>query len=131
MARPLRVNVRGGWYHVTARGLERRQIFSSERDHEHFLELLEEMWKRYGVEVHAYALMGNHYHLLLRTPEANASEAVQWLNVSYSVWFNKKRDRWGHVFGGRFASVLIDSEGSWALNASVYVHLNPVRVQGL
>ena len=127
MARPLRVNVKGGWYHVTARGIERRAIFEEPRDYEHFLELLKELGGRYAVEIHAYCLMGNHYHLLIRTPEANASAAVQWLNVSYSVWFNKKRGRVGHVFQGRFGSVLIDGNGSWVLNASVYIHLNPIR----
>ena len=87
------------------------------------------MGERYGVEVHAYVLMGNHYHLLLRTPQANASAALQWLNVSYSVWFNRKRGRVGHVFQGRFSSVLIDGEGSWALSASEYIHLNPIRTK--
>ena len=130
MARPLRVDVKDGWYHVTARGIERKAIFEDNRDHEHFLELLEEMSKRYGVEVHVYCLLGNHYHLLIRTPRANASPAVQWLNVSYSVWFNKRRGRSGHVFQGRFGSILIDGEGSWALDASVYIHLNPIRTQG-
>ena len=119
-----------GWYHVTARGMERRSIFRTERDNDHFLEILEEMSDRYGVEVHAYCLMSNHYHLLIRTPRANASSAIQWLNVSYSVWFNRKRERVGHVFQGRFGSILIDGEGSWALNASVYIHLNPIRVAG-
>ncbi|OGV61757.1 MAG: hypothetical protein A2283_23820 [Lentisphaerae bacterium RIFOXYA12_FULL_48_11] len=127
MTRPLRIDVEGGWYHVTARGIERRAIFKEARDYEHFLELLDEMTSRYGVEVHAYALMVNHYHLLIRTPRANASAAIQWLNVSYSVWFNKKRGRVGHVFQGRFTSILVDGEGSWALNSSVYIHLNPVR----
>jgi putative transposase len=127
MSRPLRIDVEGGWYHVTARGIERRAIFQEVRDYEHFLGLLEEMTSRYGVELHAYALMVNHYHLLIRTPQANASAAIQWLNVSYSVWFNRKRGRVGHVFQGRFTSILIDGEGSWTLNASVYVHLNPVR----
>ena len=130
MARPIRVDVAGGWYHVTARGTERRTIFAAARDHEHFLELLAEMTARYGVEVHAYALMGNHYHLLIRAPQANTSAAIQWLNVSYSVWFNRKRERVGHVFQGRFGSVLIDGEGAWALNASAYIHLNPVRRAG-
>jgi REP element-mobilizing transposase RayT len=116
---------------VTARGIERRAIFEDRREHEHFLELLGAMTERYGVEVHAYALMGNHYHLLIRTPAANASRAVQWLNVSYSVWFNKRRKRAGHVFQGRFGSVLVDGDGSWALGASAYVHLNPVRVSSL
>jgi len=124
------VDVAGGWYHITARGIERWAIFANVRDHEHFLELLPAMAERYGVEVHAYALMGNHYHLLIRTPQANASAAIQWLNVSYSVWFNRRRGRVGHVFQGRFASVLIDGEGSWALLASVYIHLNPIRTKG-
>lgn len=128
MARPIRVDVAGGWYHVTARGTERRTIFADNRDHAHFLDLLAEMTTRYGVEVQAYALLGNHYHLLIRAPQANTSAAIQWLNVSYSVWFNRKRNRVGHVFQGRFGSVLIDGEGSWALNASAYIHLNPVRV---
>lgn len=127
MARPLRVDVEGGWYHIVARGIERRRIFEDGREHEHFLELMEAMSERYGVEVHAYALMGNHYHLLVRTPKANASAAIQWLNVSYSVWFNRRRERVGHLFQGRFGSVLIDGDGSWSLNASVYIHLNPVR----
>ena len=124
MARPLRVDVAGGWYHVRARGIERRTIFHAPREHEHFLDLLEEMSERYGVEVHAYALLGNHYHLLIRTPRRNASQALQWLNVSYSVWYNKRTNRVGPLFQGRFKSVLIDGEGAWALGASVYVHLN-------
>ena len=133
MARPVRVDVEGGWYHVTSRGIERRAIFEDVREHEHFVELLPEMGERYGVEIHAYVLMVNHYHLLIRTPQANASAAIQWLNVSYSVWFNRRRGRVGHVFQGRFGSVLIDGEGSWALLASVYLHLNPIRTkaQGL
>ena len=129
MSRPLRIDVQDGWYHVTARGIERRNIFQNAREYEHFLELLAEMTERYGVEVHAYALMGNHYHLLLRTPHANASVALQWLNVSYSAWFNKRRQRVGHVFQGRFGSVLIDDQGAWMLNASIYIHLNPVRIR--
>jgi putative transposase len=130
MSRPLRVDVEGGWYHITARGIERRAIFVDEAEHRHFVELVEEMSSRYGVEVHAYALMGNHYHLLIRTPKANASAAVQWLNVSYSAWFNRRRERVGPVFQGRFGSTLIDGEGAWAVSASVYIHLNPVRTKG-
>ena len=113
MARPVRVDVKGGWYHVTARGIERRCIFEEGREYEHFLVLLEEMTGRYDVEVHAYCLMANHYHLLIRTPYANASAAIQWLNVSYSVWFNRRRQRVGHVFQGRFSSSLISGEGAW------------------
>ena len=129
MARPVRVDVANGWYHITARGIERRAIFADERDHIHFLELLPALRERYGLEIHAYVLMSNHYHLLIRTPRANASAAIQWLNVSYSVWFNRRRGRVGHVFQGRFASVLIEGDGAWCLAASVYLHLNPIRTK--
>ena len=131
MSRPVRIDVKGGWYHVTARGFERGVVFGDERDREHFAELLEAMVSRYGVRVHAYVLMGNHYHLILQTPQANASRALQWLNVSYSVWCNRRRGRVGPLFQGRFKSVPVDGEGSWALELSVYVHLNPVRIKGL
>lgn len=131
MSRPLRVDVESGWYHVTARGIERRPIFHARFYYQHFLSLLEAMSLRYGVEVHAYCLMSNHYHLIIRTPRANASQAIQWLNVSYSVWFNLKRNRVGHVFQGRFKSVLIDNNGAWLLVASEYLHLNPVRTRSL
>ena len=131
MARPLRIDVEGGWYHVMSRGIERRTIFVDDSYCAHFLELLGEMSERFGVEVHAFVLMGNHYHLILHTPAANTSRAMQWLNISYSAWFNARRQRVGHVFQGRFRSTLVDGNGSWLLDASAYVHLNPVRVMGL
>ena len=130
MSRPLRINVADGWYHVMARGLERRAVFEGEREHTHFLALLEKMVERYGLRLHAYVLMGNHYHLLVQTPHANLSQAMQWLNVSYGVWVNRRRNRAGPLFQGRFKSVPVDGAGSWALQASVYLHLNPVRVKG-
>jgi REP element-mobilizing transposase RayT len=114
-----------------SRGTERRTLFVDESYAAHFLELLEEMSTRFSVQVHAYVLMGNHYHLILRTPEANASRAMQWLNMSFSAWFNAKRQRVGHVFQGRFRSTLVDGNGSWLLALSAYVHLNPVRISGL
>lgn len=131
MSRPVRIDTKDGWYHVTARGYERRMVFRDDRDHEHFLELLEAMVTRHGVLVHAYVLMGNHYHLIIQTPHANASRALQWLNVSYSVWFNRRHNRVGPLFQGRFKSIPVDNNGSWALELSVYVHLNPVRIKGL
>lgn len=131
MVRPLRIDVEGGWYHVMSRGIERRTIFVDKSYCFHFLDLLGEMSVRFGVEVHAYVLMDNHYHLILRTPAANASAALQWLNVSYSAWFNAKRQRVGHVFQGRFRSTLIDGNGAWLLDMSAYLHLNPVRVSAL
>ena len=131
MARPLRIDVEGGWYHVMSRGIEKRTIFLDDTFRLHFLELLGEMTDRFVVEVHAYVLMDNHYHLILRTPGANASQAMQWLNVSFSAWSNAKRQRVGHVFQGRFRSTLIDGDGAWLLGLSAYVHLNPVRVSAL
>jgi putative transposase len=130
MARPLRAQFRNGWYHVTARGNNRQRIYLDTRDRRHFLELLGEMVQRQGVEVHAYVLMDNHYHLLLRTPHANLSAAVQWLNVAYSIWWNRRHQRAGHVFQGRFKAVVVES-GQWVLECSLYLHLNPAAVQGL
>ena len=131
MSRPLRIDIPDGWYHALSRGLGKRVIFEDARDHEHFLELLGGMVGRYGVRLHAYVLMHNHYHLLIQTPQANLSRAMQWLNVSYGVWFNKRHDRVGPLFQGRFKAVPVEAEGSWALQASVYLHLNPVRIKGL
>ena len=125
MARPLRVDRRDGWYHVTARGLERRDLFNDQRDRLHFLELLEEMTQLFRVHVHAYVLMSNHYHLVMQTPEANLSRAIQWLNVSYAAWFNRRHGRVGPLFQGRFKGLLVEDAG-WAYELSLYVHLNPV-----
>lgn len=130
MARPLRVDVAGGWYHTTARGHNRGAIFLDREDRQHFLERLAELPARFRVEVHAYVLMDNHYHLLLRTPEANVSRTMQWLNVSYGVWWNRRHGRCGNVFQGRFKSVLVEA-GGWIVEISLYLHLNPVAVQAL
>ena len=89
MARPLRMQYAGAWYHVTSRGQERQAIFRDDQDRAHFFELLEVIAERYQVRIHAYVLMTNHYHLSMETPEANLSRAMQWLNVSYGVWFNR------------------------------------------
>lgn len=131
MARPLRLDIPDGWYHTMSRGTERRNLFLEDRDREHLLELLEKMVERYSVLLHAYVLMDNHFHLLVQTPSANLSRAMQWLNVSYSVWFNRKYNRVGPLFQGRFKAVPVDGDGSWALQASMYLHLNPIRVKSL
>jgi putative transposase len=131
MARPLRIDIKDGWYHITNRGINRQSIFDDDRDNEHFLELLGEVHERYAVRIHGYVLMGNHYHLLIQTPEANASRALQWLNVSYSLWYNCRHYRVGPLFQGRFKSVLIEGEGSWVLEELFYLHLNPVRIKRL
>jgi putative transposase len=127
MARPLRVERAGGWYHITARGNERRAIYRDNRDRQHFCELLAGMVSQFRLVLHAFVLMDNHYHLLLELREANLSRAVQWLNVSYSLWFNRRHERCGHLFQGRFKSVIVDAP-AWGLALSRYLHLNPVRI---
>ena len=84
-------------------------------------------WERFQCRVHAYVLMDNHYHLLLETLEGNLSRAMQWLNVSYTMWFNRRHQRVGHLLQGRFKAVMVEPE-TWALGLSRYIHLNPVRI---
>ena len=120
--------MRGDWYHVTSRGLERRRIFREEGDRQQWISLLARLPERFGVCVHGYAKMENHFHLLLETPEANLSQAVQWLNVSYAIWFNRRHQRAGPLYQGRFKAELIDEE-EWLLEVSRYLHLNPVRTK--
>jgi REP-associated tyrosine transposase len=128
MARPTRIDVEGGWYHVLNRGIERREIFKDETSYEHFLELLSKMPERFGVKVHGYVLMNNHYHLQIETPRANLSKAVQWLNVSYSVWYNRRYRRVGPLFQGRFKAILHE-QATCGVTINRYIHLNPVRLR--
>lgn len=128
MARPLRIHVAGGWYHVTARGQRRERIFEGDGDYRRFLELVAGMRLRYRVRIRAYCLMPNHYHLLVSTPDANLSAAMHWLDVSYSRWVNTRRDQVGPVFQGRYHAVLL--ENAYALAVSRYIHMNPVYVSG-
>ncbi|HWD18245.1 MAG TPA: transposase [Verrucomicrobiae bacterium] len=123
----MRIEHVGGWYHITARGNERRNIFRDDHDRSHFLELLGEMAERFAVTLHCFVLMDNHYHLILELRQSNLSRALQWLNLSYSAWFNRRHERSGHLFQGRFKSILFNAAAS-ALEVSRYVHLNPIRV---
>jgi REP element-mobilizing transposase RayT len=128
MARPLRVAVPGAWYHVIARGIERRAIFRDRAYYQKFEELLATLPERFGVRLHTYVLMPNHYHLQIETPRLNLSEAIRWLNISYAVWFNRKTRRNGPLMQGRFKAVVHDpSEAGWTIHE--YIHLNPVRVK--
>src|SRR5436190_21631214 len=96
----------GVWYHITARGIERRPIFKDDRDRFHFLDLLAALAERFRVRLLAFVLMDNHYHLLLELREPNLSQAIRWLNLSYSVWFNQRHSRAGYLFQGRFKSFI-------------------------
>ena len=90
------------------RGIDRAEIYRDDRDRQHFFGLLEGIGERYGMEVHGYVLMGNHYHLILRVPEGNLSQGMQWLNVSYSLWYNRRHRRIGPLFQGRYKSVVVE-----------------------
>ena len=126
MARPLRVEYPGAFYHVINRGNSREKLYTGNRDYEKFLQYLEKAAERFALTIHTYCLMGNHYHLLVETPEPNLSMTMQWLNVSYATYFNRKQDRSGHLFQGRFKAILIDAD-AYLLHLSRYIHLNPVR----
>jgi REP element-mobilizing transposase RayT len=127
MVRPLRIEYPGAVYHVINRGNAGLAIFKSKRDREQFLEYLAKMAERFGVRIYCYCLMSNHYHLLIETPEANLSQAMQWLNASYAMYFNVKRSRRGHLFQGRFKSILVEAD-AYLKQLSRYIHLNPIRV---
>jgi REP element-mobilizing transposase RayT len=114
------------FYHVLSRGNERKEIFRDEKDYLRFLVILGKMVERFKLEVHAYVLMENHFHLLVHTQEANLSRAIQWLGVSYSVWFNRKHQRSGHLFQGRFKSFLIENDRYFTAMC-LYIHGNPLR----
>jgi putative transposase len=129
MARPLRIVVEGGVYHVTARGNERRRIYRSDADRGMFLELLGELQERFGTEIGGYVLMDNHYHLMIRLQKPLLSRAVQWLNVTYGMRHNSKYRRSGHLFQGRFHSQLVEESAIWEVMR--YLHLNPARIAGL
>ncbi len=126
MARPLRITYEGAFYHVTARGNERRKIFLSRTDYEKFLSYLTDALHKYGVILHSYVLMANHYHLIVETPKANLSTFMHGLGSSYTTYFNLRRRRTGHLFQGRYKAFLIDVD-SYLLELSRYLHLNPVR----
>ena len=126
MARPLRLEFENALYHITARGNRRERIFAHDADRVRFLEILSRSLARFEVELHAYVLLGNHFHLLVRTRRPNLSRWMHWFMVSYTVWFNRRHDKVGHLFQGRYKSLLVE-EGSYLLEVSRYLHLNPVR----
>jgi len=126
MARPLRLHIPGGIYHVSARGNDRRPIFEDDDDRASFLIVLASVVARHHVCCHAYCLMGNHYHLLLETPEANLSIAIRQVNGVCTQRFNRRHGRCGHVLQGRYGAQLIDDE-TYLREVSRYIVLNPVR----
>jgi REP element-mobilizing transposase RayT len=128
MGRPLRVEYAGALYHITSRGNERKKIFVDDGDRKKFLEILEDYHDRYGILIHGYVLMDNHYHLILETPKGNLLKVMHGLNGRYTGYFNRKYGRAGHLFQGRYRGIIIDKD-SYLIPLSRYVHLNPVRAR--
>jgi len=128
MTRPLRIEYPGAWYHVTTRGNEQREIFRDDKDRIRFLEALEESIERFKVEVHCYVLMSNHFHFLLRTSEANLSRFMHRFNVAYTVYYNLRHHRAGHLYQGRLKAIVVEAD-EYLKEVSRYLHLNPVRLK--
>lgn len=128
MSRPLRLEFAGALYHVTSRGNARQEIYSNESDFELFLNVLNDVCKQYNWTIHAYCLMNNHYHLLLETPDGNLSKGMRQLNGVFTQSINRKHTRVGHLFQGRYKSILVDKD-AYLLELCRYIVLNPVRAK--
>ena len=125
MSRPLRLDHAGALWHVTSRGNERREVFLDDADRREFLQLLGRSVELFGWKLHAWVLMGNHYHLLVGTPEATLSRGMRQLNGDYAQHFNRRHGRDGHVFQGRFKAILVQRDAH-LLEVSRYIVRNPV-----
>ncbi len=128
MARALRIQYPGAYYHVTCRGNERKEIFRDSTDRQVFLEKLSYSLDIYNVSLLAYALMTNHFHILLTTPDGNLSEFMRHFNITYTSAFNRRHNRVGHLYQGRYKAFLIDAD-NYLLEVSRYIHLNPIRTK--
>jgi putative transposase len=126
MTRPLRLQLAGGLYHVTSRGDRREDIYADDADREAWLEILAGCCERYNWAIHAWCQMTNHYHLVVETAEGNLSAGMRQLNGVYTQTVNRRHDRVGHVFQGRFKGILVERDG-YLLELARYVVLNPVR----
>ncbi len=126
MARPLRIEFEGAVYHVTSRGNAGQKIFLDDADRQVFLEVLSSVVERFNWLCHAYCLMGNHYHLVIETPEGNLSRGMRQLNGVFTQRFNRRHGRSGHLLQGRYTAIVIDKD-AYLLAVCRYVVLNPVR----
>ena len=126
MTRQWRIEFEGAYYHILSRGNERRDIFADDCDRISFLEILGQMSERFEIEVYAYVLMNNHYHLLLKTNKPNISQGMQWFGTTYTRRYNIKHKRNGHLFQGRFKNFLVQND-KYLMLLSCYIHRNPLR----
>jgi putative transposase len=129
MPRQVRVEYPGAFYHVMARGDRGENIFVDDKDREQILRSLGQTCVKTGWRIHAWMLMSNHYHWLVETPQPNLVEGMRWIQNTYTRRFNHRHKLWGHVFGGRYKAVLVESEpdSDYFANLWDYIHLNPVR----
>ena len=128
MVRPLRVEYNDAYYHVMSRGKARQFIFYDKSYYQAFLQCIEQAHQRFGIEVHAYCLMGNHYHLLIKTPKGNLSRAMRHINGVYTQKYNFLKKTDGPLFRGRYKAILIEAS-SYLLEVSRYIHRNPVELK--
>ena len=130
MARKLRVEYEGAIYHLLNRGDRKESIFRDDSDRRLFLETLGQACGKTDWQVHAYCLMNNHFHLVVETPKANLVSGMKWFLGTYTSRFNRKHKLFGHLFSGRYKSLIVDGSGSGYLRTVCdYVHLNPVRAR--
>ena len=120
VSRPLRIEYEGALYHVTSRGNERKSIYRDEVDFYLFLDVLSEVCDRFNWVIHSWCLMSNHYHLVVETPEANLCAGMRQLNGVYTMRFNRRYRRAGHLFQGRYKAILVD-KSAYLLELSRYV----------
>lgn len=125
MARRSRIEFAGAIYHVVNRGNYRSSIFDTAGARKSFLGCLDQCCASQGWKLHAWVLMGNHYHLCVETPEPNLVEGMKWLQSTFANRFNRFRKMNGHVFQGRYKAILLDGEAVGPV--CHYIHLNPVR----
>jgi len=128
MARPLRIEYPGAVYHVICRGNNRQAVFRDDTDRKRYLEKLLLYCQEKKVDLLAYCLLSNHLHLLVETPEGNLSKMMQPFQTSYTVYFNRRHRRTGHVFEQRYKAMLVDKD-NYLLQVSRYIHLNPVEAK--
>jgi putative transposase len=130
MARKLRVQYPGAIYHVMSRGNQRRPIARDDADRLLLLKTLAEACGKTGWQIHAYCIMNNHFHLVVETPQANLVAGMKWLLGTYTGRFNRRHKLFGHLFSGRYKSLIVDGSGTGYLRTVCdYVHLNPVRAK--
>ncbi len=130
MPRKPRVEYAGAVYHVMSRGNRLQKIFRGDADCAMFLTTLGEVCQRTGWRVHAYTLLGNHYHLLLETPEPNLVVGMQWVQSTYTKRFNARHRERGHLFQGRYKAIPVEAGSGYFSTLATYIHLNPVRIRG-